>query len=362
MPIRTHTNLPAGRRIRVLVVDDSVVMRRLITRALSGENDLEVVGAASNGELALAKIPQLNPDVVTLDIEMPKMNGLEALRRIRQEFPTLTVIMFSALTERGAARTLEALTLGASDYVTKSGSGGSVDDSLEHLKRELAPKIRQFFRFAAPTSPLPPPKAVTPFPRPRGPIGPARRKEIILVGVSTGGPNALAEVLPLFPKALACPVVIVQHMPPIFTRLLAERLDNQCAISVTEAEDGVRLEPGKALVAPGGSHLVLRQQNGFVTANLEDSPPVNSCRPAVDRLFETATGIYGGKALAVVLTGMGQDGFNGAKQLKTKGAVVIVQDKASSVVWGMPGFIAQAGLADVVAPIDEVASEILKRV
>ena len=361
MPIRSTRVTPAGRSIRVLVVDDSVVIRRLITQALSEEDDLEVVDVAANGELALAKIPHVNPDVVTLDIEMPTMDGLETLRRIRRQYPEMVVIMFSTLTERGAGHTLEALSLGANDYMTKAASGGSLDNSLAQLREELALKIRQFFRSESP-SPAERPRAVAPSPPLPGPIGPGGRKDIILIGVSTGGPNALAELFPAFPADLACPVVVVQHMPPIFTRLLAERLDCNSTIAVAEAADGVKLEPGKAFVAPGGSHLVLRRQNGCVTANLEDSPPLNSCRPAVDRLFDSAAEIYGRRALAVVLTGMGQDGFNGAKHLKAKGAAVIVQDKPSSVVWGMPGFIAEAGLADVVAPLDEVASEILKRV
>ena len=361
MRIRPTRDIPAGRSIRVLVVDDSVVIRRLITQALSEEDDLEVVGVAANGELALEKIRRLNPDIITLDIEMPKMDGLEALRRIRPQYPDLVVIMFSTLTERGAGNTLEALTLGANDYMTKAAGGGSIGNSLERLREELAPKIRQFFRFASPSGGVRP-KAAMPPPPPFRPVASGGRKEIVLIGVSTGGPNALAEVFPSLPRDLACPVVVVQHMPPIFTRLLAERLDGGSPISVAEAADGVKLEPGKALVAPGGSHLVLRKQNGFVTANLEDSPPVNSCRPAVDLLFDSAAEIYGRQALAVVLTGMGQDGFNGVKHLKAKGASVIVQDKPSSVVWGMPGFVAEAGLADVIAPLDQVASEILKRV
>lgn len=360
MAFQTERTIPAGRQIRVLIVDDSVVIRRLITRALSEDADLEIVGTASNGFVALAKIPQLNPDVVTLDIEMPKMDGLETLRQIRKLYPRLCVIMFSTLTERGAAKTLEALSLGANDYVTKAANVGSLEKSLEKLRGELTPRIRQFFSLSAAAPVLAAQPVLVP-------DQPARRdwgvkKEIVAIGVSTGGPNALAELFPRFPANLPCPIVIVQHMPPIFTRLLAQRLTNCGNIPVEEAREGTPIEPGKAVIAPGGFHVVLKQSGAGVVASLEQSPPVNSCRPAVDVLFASVAALYGGRALGVILTGMGQDGFNGVKQIKAKGASVIAQDKATSVVWGMPGFVTQAGLADVVAPIDQIAAEILKRV
>ncbi len=360
MALQTARTIPAGRQIRVLIVDDSVVIRRLITRALSEDADLEIVGTAPNGSVALAKIPQVNPDVVTLDIEMPEMDGLETLRQIRKLYPRLLVIMFSALTERGAAKTLEALSLGANDYVTKAANVGSLEKSLERLRGELAPRIRQFFNLKTPAPVLEAQPVLVPNP-------PARRnwqskKEIIAIGVSTGGPNALAEIFPLFPADLPCPIVIVQHMPPIFTRLLAQRLQSCSHIRVEEAGQGTPIEPGKAVVAAGGFHLVLKRSGTAIVAALDKSPPVNSCRPAVDVLFASVAAIYGSRALGVILTGMGQDGLSGVKQIKAKGAAVIAQDKATSVVWGMPGFVAQAGLADVVAPIDEIAPEILKRV
>ena len=360
MALQTARTIPAGRQIRVLIVDDSVVIRRLITKALSEDADLEIVGTAPNGSVALAKIPQVNPDVITLDIEMPEMDGLETLRQIRKLYPRLVVIMFSTLTERGAAKTLEALSLGANDYVTKAANVGSLDKSLEKLRSELAPKIRQFFSLkgAAPGLDVQPVLV---------PNAPARRnweskKEIIAIGVSTGGPNALAEIFPLFPADLPCPIVIVQHMPPIFTRLLAQRLQSCSHIRVEEARQGTPIEPGKAVVAAGGSHLVLKRSGAAIVAALDKSPPVNSCRPAVDVLFASVAALYGSRALGVILTGMGQDGLSGVKQIKAKGAAVIAQDKATSVVWGMPGFVAQAGLADVVAPIHEITREILKRV
>ena len=360
MALQTARTIPAGRHIRVLIVDDSVVIRRLITRALSEDADLEIVGSAPNGCVALAKIPQVNPDVVTLDIEMPEMDGLETLRQIRKLYPRLCVIMFSTLTERGAVKTLEALSLGADDYVTKTANAGSLDKSLEKLRGELTPKIRQFFGLKSHARVLEAQPVLVPIP-------PARRnweskKEIIAIGVSTGGPNALSEIFPRFPADLPCPIVVVQHMPPIFTRLLAQRLQSRSHIRVEEARQGTPIEPGKAVIAAGGFHLVLKQSGGKIVAALDESPPVNSCRPAVDVLFASVAAIYGSRALGVILTGMGQDGLSGVKQIKAKGASVIAQDKATSVVWGMPGFVAQAGLADVVAPIDEIAPEILKRV
>ena len=360
MALQTARTIPAGRHIRVLIVDDSVVIRRLITRALSEDADLEIVGSAPNGSVALAKIPQVNPDVVTLDIEMPEMDGLETLRQIRKLYPRLCVIMFSSLTERGAAKTLEALSLGADDYVTKTANAGSLDKSLEKLRGELTPKIRQFLGLKSHARVLEAQPVLVPNP-------PARRnweskKEIIAIGVSTGGPNALSEIFPRFPADLPCPIVIVQHMPPIFTRLLAQRLQSRSHIRVEEARQGMPIEPGKAVIAAGGFHLVLKRSGGKIVAALDESPPVNSCRPAVDVLFASVAAIYGSRALGVILTGMGQDGLSGVKQIKAKGASVIAQDKATSVVWGMPGLVAQAGLADVVAPIDEIAPEILKRV
>ena len=289
---------------------------------------------------------------------MPEMDGLETLRRIRKAYPRLCVIMFSTLTERGAAKTLEALSLGANDYVTKAANAGSLDKSLERLRGELTPKIRQFLGFeASGADPLPLVPTRAPFRQQAGsgadsPARPRResKTEIVAIGVSTGGPNALAEIFPKLPKDLACPIVIVQHMPPIFTRLLAERLQSCSQICVEEAQPGTVIEPGKAVIAPGGFHLVLKRSGVTIAADLDESAPVNSCRPAVDVLFSSVAEIYGSRALGVILTGMGQDGFNGVRQLKARGAAVIAQDKTSSVVWGMPGFVAQAGLADVVAP------------
>jgi two-component system chemotaxis response regulator CheB len=349
--------LRPGERIRVLVVDDSVVIRRLVTHALGEHPELQVVGAAANGVIALQRIPQLNPDVLTLDIEMPEMDGLQLLRRVRREYPHLRVIMFSTLTERGTAATIEALSLGADDYVAKASNAGSLDRSLARLSGELVPKIRQFFAFAN-ESVVSPPSPARPLaaPAPRLRVQP----RIVAIGVSTGGPAALGAIIGEFPVGFHLPVVIVQHMPPLFTRLLAERLDAAAHLAVREACQDELVEPGKVLVAPGDFHMKLARANGAVRVALDQAPPENSCRPAVDALFRSVAEVYGGAVIAAVLTGMGQDGLRGAEMLKALGATVLAQDEASSVVWGMPGAVVNGGCADRVLPLDQIVPEILR--
>ncbi len=363
MAVVNRRLLQPGDRIRVMVVDDSVVIRRLVTQALEQDGMIEVVGTASNGAIGLQRIPQFNPDVITLDIEMPDMNGLEMLRRIRREYPQLRVIMFSTLTERGAAVTLEALTLGADDYVAKVSNEGSLDRSMARLRDEMIPKIKQFFRVAGQSATAASPAyraAVVPAGGAR-PIAssPKFRPRVVVIGVSTGGPTALAAMLPSFPPNFPLPILLVQHMPPLFTRLLAERLNVACQLSVEEASEGDMVEAGKILIAPGDFHMKVASRSGVIRVCLDQSPRQNSCRPAVDALFTSAVELYGGAVLAVVLTGMGQDGLHGVKLLKAAGARVLVQDEASSVVWGMPGAVANAGLADRVLALDQVVPEIL---
>lgn len=357
--------LQPGQRIRVLVVDDSVVIRRLVTHALEEDPALDVVGAASNGAIALQRIPQFNPDVLTLDIEMPEMDGLEMLRRVRRDYPQLRVIMFSTLTERGAVITLEALTLGADDYVTKVSNQGSLDRSMTRLREELVPKIKQFFhmpgqsRAEARTEPAQVP--VTPVWRSTPILHSTKvRPKVVVIGVSTGGPTALGTILPELPAGFPLPVLVVQHMPPLFTRLLAERLHSACRLPVGEARQGELVEAGKILIAPGDFHLKVASNGEGVHVCLDQSPPQNSCRPAVDALFTSIGEVYGGAVISVVLTGMGQDGLRGAEILKAQGASVLAQDEASSVVWGMPGAVVNAGLADRVLPLDQVVPEILR--
>lgn len=350
--------------IRILLVDDSVVIRKVLSEALAADPEIEVAGSAADGNIALAKIPQLRPDLVTLDVEMPGKSGIETLVEIRKLYPKLPVIMFSTLTERGATVTLDALSLGASDYVTKPSNTGSVDQTRAKIRAELISKIKGLCRrnLAPPTASGVTPK---PAPRPQAALrsGPPARIDVLAIGTSTGGPNALAEVLPALPKDLRVPVVIVQHMPPLFTRFLAERLDKQSAIRIKEGVPGSVLKPGEAWIAPGDFHMqVTRGEGKDVQLKMNQGPPENSCRPAVDVLFRSVARTYGPNVLAVVLTGMGSDGVRGTEEIRAAGGQVLVQDEASSVVWGMPGQVAAAGCADGIFPLKEIAGEIERRV
>lgn len=351
-------------KIRVLVVDDAVVMRKMITEVLARDSQIEVIGSAPNGRIALQKIPQVNPDLITMDVEMPEMDGIETLREIRKIYPTLPVIMFSTLTAKGASTTLDALSIGATDYVTKPANVGSVTDGINRLELELIPKIKahcKHLRAAEPpgehTTFLSRLKTVTFPPRAR-----SKPIDMVCVGTSTGGPNALAEVFKSFPGDFPVPIVVVQHMPPMFTALLAERLAANTAIRFHEGQHGQLVLPGHGYIAPGGKHMEVKREGLKTVLQLHEGPPENSCRPAVDVLFRSVAATYGGNVLAVVLTGMGQDGLRGCQHLREGNAQVIAQDEKSSVVWGMPGCVATAGLADLVVPLDRVGGEIVRRV
>lgn len=346
--------------ISVLVVDDSVVVRRLVSDVLSGDPDIEVVGSASNGKIALAKIPLLNPDILTLDVEMPVMDGLETIRQLRKDYPDLPVIMFSTVTERGAAATFEALDRGANDYVTKPANVGSVTASMDAVRAQLIPKIKSWgARRVVPTAAparVAPPLSVPATRQTEGPV------DVVVIGVSTGGPDALTTVVSALPGNLPVPVVVVQHMPPIFTDLFAKRLNGKSALTVTEAQHRDRVEAGRVLIAPGDFHVRLKADPAGVFAALDQGTPENYCRPAVDVLFRSAAEVYGSRVLAVVLTGMGSDGARGAARIVEAGGSVVVQDEATSVVWGMPGAIVHAGLAPEVLPVTAVANAITRRV
>lgn len=345
-------------KIRVLVVDDSVVIRRVVSEELDADPEIEVVGSAANGKIAVAKMTQVNPDLVILDIEMPEMDGLQTLTAIRKSFPRLPVIMFSSLTEQGATATLNALSLGATDYFTKPTGLGGVDASRKVIREQLVPEIKALCKGKlAPTAGTVP---VIP-PKPAAAVK-TGRVEAVVIAVSTGGPNALAEVFQTIPADLPVPVLIVQHMPPMFTRLLAERLTATSKHPVREAVAGDIVRPGLALIAPGDFHLTVAQEGTQVRARLDQNPQENSCRPSADPLFRSAVKVYGSGTLAVVLTGMGQDGLRGCEAVSHAGGQVVVQDEATSVVWGMPGFVAKAGLADKILPLAMVGSEIVHRV
>ena len=350
------------RKIRLLIVDDAVLVRRRVSEVLSDDPDLEVVGVAANGQIALAKISHLNPDLVVLDLEMPEMDGLETLAALRKTHPSLPVILFSAFTERGAAATLEALALGAKDYVTKPSQMGSAEVANLHLRQQLIPKIKIFCADIIKQHQ----EVITPLSTTRSDPPLSRllhkRVEVVAIGVSTGGPNALAAILPQFPADFPVPIVIVQHMPPLFTQSLAQRLTVKCNIPVAEGFEGATLEAGRAWIAPGDYHMIVERSDRTVRLRTHQEPPVNSCRPAVDVLFRSVAQTYGGATLAVVLTGMGQDGFRGCECIQKAGGQILVQDQASSVVWGMPGFVAKAGLADKVLPLEQIATEILRAV
>jgi len=348
--------------IRVLVVDDSVVVRRLVSDALAQAPDVEVVGVAANGRLAQAKVAQLRPDAVTMDIEMPEMNGIEAVRALRAAGHRMPIVMFSTLTERGAAATLDALAAGATDYVAKPSNVGSVQESIARVADELVPRLRSLVPL--PGGALPVRERVA-----RPVVAPARAAiarpapaphavRAVVLGSSTGGPEALSRVLSSLTAPPPVPVLVVQHMPPVFTRQLAARLDRLGPATVVESAGGETLQAGHVYIAPGDHHLEVRRAGATLQTVLTDGPPVNFCRPSVDVLFRSAVHELGGDLLAVVLTGMGADGRAGCQDVVAAGGTVVVQDEPTSVVWGMPGAVAQAGLAHQIVPVAEVAGVI----
>ncbi|MCA8953087.1 MAG: chemotaxis response regulator protein-glutamate methylesterase [Planctomycetes bacterium] len=341
-------------RVRVLVVDDSVVSRRFLTESLGREADLEMLRPAPNGRLGVTRAKEESPDVVILDVQMPDMDGLETITEIRKAGCSMPVIMFSASTEHGAATTLEALSRGASDYVTKPTALRSGEGAAEEVREQLLQKIRALTQSARPVVAR----------RSEGQRATERRNRpvrAIVIGVSTGGPNALGRLMPMFPADLPVPILIVQHMPPMFTRFLAERLDKICPLHVREAEHGVEIRPGEVWLAPGNFHMRAVRSGPFARLELDQGEPENSCRPAADVLFRSAVEVYGGDILAMVLTGMGQDGLRGCVAIREAGGQILTQDRASCVVWGMPRFVEESGLSDAVLPLDELAAEAVRR-
>lgn len=340
--------------VRVLVVDDSAVIRMLLSDLLASDSGIVVAGTAADGKQALAAIAKLKPDLVTLDIEMPVMDGLETLLEIRKLYPRLPVIMVSSFTERGAVATLDALSKGASDYVTKPSYSKFVEGSRERVAEDLIRKIKGLC--APPLTRLEPRPLSVSEARPLPP-----RIDVVALGASTGGPRALAALIPLLPSDFPVPVVIVQHMPPMFTRLLAERLNACASLEVKEGTEGQKLQSGQVWIAPGDRHMTVTRKGREFVLGLNNSSPENSCRPAVDVLFRSVAQACGANVLAVVLTGMGNDGTRGAAEIHEAGGQVIVQDEATSVVWGMPGSVVAARMADLVCPLGAIGQEIVRR-
>ncbi len=348
------------RPIRVMIVDDSVVVRGMVSSLLEEDPEIEVVARAADGRIALEKLSSSQPDVILLDIEMPVMNGFETLQAIRKRDSRLPVIMFSSLTERGAEATLDALMLGANDYVPKPGGTDMRDPQAARLAicRELIPKIKQL---AVSTANRPTRSSLAKTTAAHRPaLNPQQRIDIVAIGVSTGGPQALDTLLPKIVPDCPVPIVIVQHMPPTFTRHLAARLSLVHAIPVGEGQEGQELLPGQVYLAPGGYHMQVEQGVGKVRIRLNEDPPVNACRPSVDVLFQSVAKAYGSSSLAVILTGMGDDGLRACRQLSERGSRIIAQDERTSVIWGMPGQVARAGLADAVLPLDQIGDEIIR--
>ena len=354
-------------KVRLLVVDDSAVIRRIISSALAKCDDIEVVGTAANGLLAISFLKENKVDVVTLDIEMPEMDGLTALNEIRKFERDLPIIMFSTLTQRGANATIQALTSGASDYVSKPTGAGDISEAFKVLEELLIPKIRSLaargrsrFNRAILQNTVPKPAQSAPVTlRSNKPL--QQPIEAICIGISTGGPAALMYIFESIKRPLPVPIFIVQHMPPKFTEILANRLTEVGVIPVEEPYEGQEAIPGKAYIAPGGRHMALERQGSKVIMKINDDPPENSCRPAADVLFRTAAHVYGSKLLAAVLTGMGSDGLNGSMEIVNKSGCVIAQDEESSVVWGMPGAVVKANLVDGIYALNDFPAELFRR-
>jgi len=342
--------------IRVLIVDDSVAIRSILSATLGADSEIRVVGTAADGQIGLKRVAEVAPDLVLLDVEMPVMDGITMLRELRRLQPRLPVLMFSSLTERGAKAALDALVAGANDYVAKP-KGSSPEDVAARINSELIPKIKLLVPRLRVDSGMSP---ATPFARPQR----RPRTEAIaavVVAVSTGGPSALAEVLPAFVSKTAPPILIVQHMPPVFTSHLAERLTKICGLPVAEAKEGQILARGDILLAPGGMHMGVVKTGLGVAVFLQSDPPENSCRPAADVLFRSAARVWGAGTLGVVLTGMGRDGLKGSEAIVAAGGAVLAQDEFTSVVWGMPGHVARAGIADAILPLSSLGVEVAMR-
>jgi len=353
---------------RILVVDDSCLYQRILSEVIGARDGLEVVGVASNGKVALSMMQQAKPDLVTLDILMPEMDGIQTLIEIRKTWPSIKTVMVSSLTSEGSDAALDALALGASEYAVKPGSTGGIGNIHAELARDLLPKIEALCNIDSHSAPVArtPEKAKTATtPTSAATAASAQPRitntsgiDIVAIGVSTGGPDALAKLMSSLPADIGVPIVIVQHMPAEFTAKLARRLDAASALKVVEAQLGDKIRGGTVYIAPGNYHMTLDRIGTDVIVNLNKDEPENSCRPSVDPLFRSIPPIFGSKCLGVILTGMGADGLNGCEALSEASCPIIVQDKASSIVWGMPKLVAMAGLAQEEVALDRMAEAI----
>ncbi len=349
------------KRLRVLVVDDSAFMRKIISNLINEAPGLEAVGTARDGQDALAKVREFKPDVITLDVEMPRMDGLTFLKRLMADHP-IPVVMLSSLTQKNAQTTIQALSLGAVDFVAKPS--GTISLDIRKVGDELVRKLKaaakvntdNLLQGTAGQGRRPPARVKD---QEQVVVPGSTASRVVVIGASTGGPGALQVVIPSLPGSLAAGVLVVQHMPPGFTRSLAERLDSVSALRVKEAQRGDPIREGSVLVAPGGHHLVVTPDR---TVTLEDSPPVHGVRPAVDVTLKSAVRVYGGQILGVILTGMGFDGAQGVAQVRRAGGKSIAQDEATCVVYGMPRAVVEMGNADRVLPLDEIGQQITRMV
>jgi two-component system chemotaxis response regulator CheB len=351
----------ARRTLRILAADDSAVMRGVLRTVFQLHAQepfghlppMELCGVVNNGLEALEAVRTLAPDVLLLDFEMPKLGGLGVLEKLRSLAPELPVIMCSAYTERGARSTLDALAAGAKDYVMKPGQQKDFASALDSLMQDLLPRIAALAGGAGGSE-----RALRGGGTGGAPTGLARGEGVVVIGVSTGGPSALEAMLPALPGDFPAPILIVQHMPKLFTGALAERLNRLCRLTVREAADGEAIRAGGIWLAPGDSHMEIAPGN---TIRLHHGPMLNSCKPSVDYLFRSAAQVQGSATLAVILTGMGSDGLGGAEAVHAAGGTVLAQDEATSAVWGMPGRVTRAGLAHAVLPLGAIAPELVHR-
>ncbi len=351
-------------QIRVFVVDDSVLFRRLLLTTINSIPGVRTVGVAGNGKEALEAIPDVKPDLITLDVAMPVMDGLDTLRRIRTHYPEFEVVMVSAFTSEGAQATLQALEAGALDVIAKPDTG-SESGNATFLRDQFSKLLS---RFAA-SRRLP--ATISENKKEGGydvssnvPMGAGSRlpsrPEVVAVGVSTGGPGALGRLLPCLPADFPLPVLIVQHMPPLFTGTLADSLQRRCMVRVVEASDGETVAPGTAYIAPGGRHMkVHRNQDGRILIRITDEPEENHCKPSVNYLFRSVSQVYEERCVGVIMTGMGSDGVLGLQLMKRRGAYIIAQDRETSTVWGMPRVALEAGVVDHILPLDAIGPELL---